>query len=372
MSKPTRAPGGSSLHTPNAREEEREEVDNDEESAEDESVEGKQKPVNPREAILARMDERLTQLREAEVAGISSVETIEDDEESDDEEGQDPPVEEEESSDTEADPLAQFVVVKGGKPMFRTKVDGVERLIPLTTAQAQLQKHEAAETRLQQASERNKALDNREARLRQEEAALVQKKKTPPPETDEDDPDLEEEARTLAKVLLTEPEDKVAESLAKTLKKLRQAPKAPSVDANEIVSTAVKVVRKQMVDESFAEDQVEGIKAFERDFADINGDPNLYRYADALSDTIAQEHPTWKPSQVMAEAGKKTREWVASLKGGKPAPGLKSNDRLKMKQGLTPMPKSRSVKRQAPVQKREDNSPQAAMNEIRKSRGQAF
>src|ERR1700683_2316611 len=48
-----------------------------------------------------------------------------------------------------ADPLGEYVVRVEGKPMFKTIVNGAEVLVPLDRARMQLQKHLAADIRLQ-------------------------------------------------------------------------------------------------------------------------------------------------------------------------------------------------------------------------------
>jgi hypothetical protein len=387
MPRPTRTPGGLRDHTPNAREEEREDIDSDEESGEDGSRQ-ERKAVNPRDAIFDRMDERLTRLREREVAQ-SRGESLDEEEEEDEEE---PQSSEDETQDTddeggtpddagaeegevpEPEPLDKFVVKQGGKSLFRIKVDGKEQLIPLETVQTQLQKHGAADIRLQQASQTLKSAQEQAEQIRQNAALAARAPAKEPPSNPDEDNELREEASNLAKALLTEPEDKVAETLAATLKKLRH-PKTAPVNTQEIVTSVVKAVQKKTTEDRLQEDMARGLEAFERDFPEINADPNLYRVADGLTDAIAQEHPSWTPSQVMTEAGKQTRAWAtkSGLKLPK-TPALRpgTNDRQVRKQGLTPMPKAQSAKRTTPAKKQEDNSPRTALAEIKKSRGQAY
>jgi len=75
----------------------------------------------------------------------------------------------------------------------------------------------------------------------------------------------------------------------------------------------------------------------------------------------------------MMEAGKQTRDWVVSI-GGKPAPKLvqQPNNRQQLKQTLKPMPQSRSARPAPANDENADQTPQDAMAEIRKSRGQAY
>jgi len=108
----------------------------------------------------------------------------------------------------------------------------------------------------------------------------------------------------------------------------------------------------------------------------VAADPDLYAFADRKTTAIAEEHPEWDPAQVMLEAGKQTREWVAKL-SGKTAPTTSSAvadiaKRQQLKQKLTPMPQARSA-RPAPLEDpNADDSPADYMAAIRKARGQAF
>jgi hypothetical protein len=386
MPKPTRTPGGSRAEAPNVRDEEREDIDSDEESGEDGSRQERKPAVNPRDTIIDRMDERLSRLREREVAQSRGEEPDEEDETPGTEASPEDPYapdaavddaeageEENEEADT-PDILGKFVVKQGDKPMFRIKVDGKEQLISLEAAQAQLQKHGAADIRLQQASELLRTVQARETQTRQQAALPDRGPAKEPPSNPDEENELKEEAGRLAKVLLTEPEEGVAAALAATLKKLRQPKQAP-VNTQEIVTSVVQAVQKKTAEDRLQEDMTNGLVAFEKDFPDINADPNLYRIADGMTDTIAQEHPNWSPSQVMAEAGKQTRKWAtdSGIKLQKvPASKPGMNDRQERKRGLMPIPTARSTKRTAPAKKQEDNSASAALRDIKKARGQAY
>src|ERR1700683_3634470 len=115
------------------------------------------------------------------------------------------------------DPLGDYVVRVDGKPMFKTLVDGKEQLIPLDRARTQLQKHLAADIRLQQAAEQKRQLDAREQSIRNVEATLKTRSAQPVAPV-VDDTSLDKEAVELVRSLVSEPEGKAAARLAKTLK----------------------------------------------------------------------------------------------------------------------------------------------------------
>src|ERR1035437_153829 len=113
------------------------------------------------------------------------------------------------------DPLGDYVVRVDGKPMFRTLVDGKEQFIPLDRARAQLQKHLAADIRLQQASERQKQLDAREQSIRNVEATFKNRER---PSADAPAFDDDRMAVELVRSLVSEPEEKAAARMAQTFK----------------------------------------------------------------------------------------------------------------------------------------------------------
>ena len=272
-----------------------------------------------------------------------------------------------------ADPLGEYVVRVEGKPMFKTIVNGAEVLVPLDRARMQLQKHLAADIRLQQAAERQKQLDAREQSIRNVEATLKTRSAHPSATVPVvDDAALDTEAVELVRSLVSEPEGKAAARLAKTLKSIRAS--QPQVDTQSIVKQASAEAVRTIAASQHEEALGEGFSQFTKDYPDIAGDSDLFALADRKTTAIAAENPKWSPQQVMAEAGKQTREWMKSLgvpaKGAAPADA--PNNRQQRKQTLVPMPQPRSARPAATDEVTTEQTPQDAMAEIRKSRGQAY
>jgi hypothetical protein len=272
---------------------------------------------------------------------------------------------------TQTDPLEEYVVREAGKPpMFKAMVDGKLRLIPLEQARAQLQKHVAAEQRLEQATARGKELDARERALKAREAARV----APPAPVIPayDDASLDADSKEIVRSLLSDTEDKAAGTVAKVLKKIRAA--TPQIDVNALSKQAASVARQEIAVEDQQRAMAGGYDKFVTTYSDIVNDPKLFAIADREADAIAKEHPEWKPEQVFLEAGKRTNEWIVSM-GGKPKtkvtpPSDLDSRRQQAKQKLTPMPQARSA-RPAPVaDANADDSPGGYLAEMRKARGQ--
>lgn len=279
-----------------------------------------------------------------------------------------------------ADPLANFLVMQNGKQMVRLNVDGTETLIPVEQARAQLQKLNAGDRRLQEATEARKQIERDRANLAVREAAVAARERTQPSATAAaEDPALRAEATGLVKSLMS---DSVEEAAAKMAKALARARQQGTVDVEAIAQRAAVTAKQSLKADEENKDVKAGFSKFQQDYPEIAQDPNLFRYADNLSEVIKTEHPDWVPSQIMAEAGKQTRAWLGSLTGApapkptpKPAPTLVPavNNRQAAKDRLRPMPVVRAAQRAAEGDSQENTAPRPAdvLSEIRRSRGQA-
>ena len=285
------------------------------------------------------------------------------------------------------DPLADYIVMDeaNDSPMFVTKVNGEEKYIPLDRARQQLQKREAAEVELQNAKERQKVLDAREAQILASEQALKTKLAAPaeasppsvPKAPDVSDQDLENEAQGIVSSLFSGTEEDAVEHLARVFKSMRPQQQAPQVDQDALVEQAASLVAKRRGAEDAQLDAEVGLKKFNENYPDIAADKALFNYADGMTDVIAKEWKeegrAFRTSEVMLEAGKRTAEWVQSMKAPSPKPKADTNnDRHERKRRLRPMPTSQS--QGAPTSQREEpqQTPQDAVAEMRKARGQAY
>jgi len=174
--------------------------------------------------------------------------------------------------------------------------------------------------------------------------------------------------------LVSEPEAVAAKKLAKVLTTIRAA--TPQVDINALGKQAATIARQEIAAEDNVKALSTGLQDFTKAYPDIAADPDLFALADRKTNAIAAEHPEWTPGQVMDEAGKQTREWVAGI-SGKPVvtnpqrPSQPSN-RQQVKQTLKPMPQARSARPAQAIDENAGTSAQDALAEIRKSRGQAY
>jgi len=298
----------------------------------------------------------------------------------------------------EGDPLADFIVMDGAVPMVKAKVNGQERLIPLSDAKRQVQIGLSSEIRMQNAAQTEKRLDERDKKLSAGESALAARLRTVPTrssvsaplQADLTDDVLLEEATDIFNTAFSGTEEDAAKKLAKTLVKIRDSavatPTRP-IDENAIANRAAEAAYGRLSQESRKKDVQKGYTSFKTNYPDIMGDTKLYRMADDMTDTIERENPNWTIAQVMDEAGSRTREWVRGLTGqpqdtGKkpaPAPGtdnaavtLDQTNRLERKTGLVRMPAPAGAAiHSEPIEESEgEQSPHDAFMQLKASRGQ--
>lgn len=351
-------------------------------------------PVNPRDAILNNIDEQIDQQRHQEQRAFI--------EENAEELGMAPPPPEPgpeadgaqavQAMHPPAEPvnplpenlqsheMADYIVMHDGEPHMKAKVHGVDKLIPMARVQQQAQKLEAADVSLQTASQMTKDLNQREEWIRQNEAALqnrlAEMNTAPPVGVPEED--LVGEAKEIVSTLFQGDEDTAATKLAHLLSR-SQAPAnaAPAIDTTQIANQAAAVAVSQMTERDRNQDALKGLEQFKTEYPEIMADLNLYNMADNMTDVIENEHPDWLPSQLMLEAGRRTRDWLAKQKGETlpgelPQPSI-TNDptRQERKDNLVRIPNpalgavSPHGEYEEPVQ-----TPNDALHEIRESRGQ--
>ncbi len=298
-------------------------------------------------------------------------------------------------TDLQDDPLADHIVMDKDQPMFALKVNGENILMPLDEARRRLQIGTAAEIRMQNASIREKQIDERERALTASEQALAARVEIPilpsVPEVSElSESDIRLQSRDIFNTAFSGTEEDAAEKLTKLLIATRtpQVALAPSIDEAAIVSRAAEVAVSAVTAINQDRDLVEGFSSFKDEYPGIMADAHLYNMADGMTDGIVDEHPEWSKQQVMLEAGKRTSEWVENLKGtALPDPDLAAviteNEpiseptqpptqiRQERKRELVPIPAAAIATQPVVEPEAEEQTPQQALDDVRRSRGQA-
>ena len=361
-----------------------------------------QAPVNPRDAVLDKMDQQIEESRQQEQRDYLS--------ENAEELGMAPPPPEPDPNADGAlatspmhppaepvpasppvipegyEDMSQYIVMHNGEPHMKAKVNGIDKLIPMARVQQQAQKLDAADVSLQHANQLTRDLAQREEYVRQNEANLKTKMETlttpVPPSDVPGDETLLSEAQDIVHTLFKGKEEDSAAKLADLIKRSRvPVTTAPPIDTTLIAAEAAQVAKALMTEEELQKDAVTGLDKFQIDYPGIMADPNLYNMADKMTESIEREHPDWKPSQLMMEAGKRTTEWLAKQKGTviNPDPGNlppeppadQDPNRQAGKDNLVriPAPALGAVSPSGVVEEAVQ-TPHEALAEIRESRGQ--
>jgi hypothetical protein len=307
-------------------------------------------------------------------------------------------------SNLQDDPMADFIEMVNGQPMVKAKVNGEDRFIPLPEAKRQVQIGVAAEIRMQSAAQKEKEIAAREQKLTASEAALqarsnvLASQPTTPAKLPKglSDKELEAQATEIFETAFSGTEEDAAKKLAKTLVRIRDSAAArvqptQPIDTRAIAEQAASIATGTLTAQERKKDVTKGYKAFKDNYPDIVSDPYLFRMADDLTDQIEKEHPDWNISQVMDEAGQRTRAWVKDLSGqgedtganpnpqppgnqNSPVSDVTTQTRQERKAGLVRMPSSAAAAQYAePEQSAEgEQSPQDAFAELKRSRGQPY
>lgn len=296
------------------------------------------------------------------------------------------------------DPLAEHIVMDDDQPMFSLKVNGQHVLMPLSEARRRLQIGTAAEIRMQNAAAKEKNVDERERRVIAGEEALALRVRVEPIQVQPVpvQPDLsEQEIRLQAKDVFTTAFSGSEEDAAEKLTKLLIATRIPPVqqvapiDEAGIVNRAAKAAVGAVTAVTIKQDLIVGLETFSEKYPEIMNDVNLYRMADSMTDEIAIEHPGWLKSQVILESGKRTSEWIENLKGTPVVeeiidPVVPTDDetiseqpqpptqiRQERKRTLVKIPQAVTAVQPPAEPEPVQQTPQEALDEVRRGRGQA-
>jgi hypothetical protein len=161
------------------------------------------------------------------------------------------------------------------------------------------------------------------------------------------------------------------------------------VDEKKITRDAARAAVGAIQTVARTKDVRTGYVKFQEDYPDIMGDAKLYKMADDMTDVIARENPSWSISDVMYEAGKRTREWVDQIRGVEPvapevpvltpaipaAPSVAlhpTQTRQERKAGLVrmPQPAAAAVHQEIAEVEEAEQTPQEAFAELKAARGQ--
>lgn len=284
-------------------------------------------------------------------------------------EAAEPEVEADDDADDDAPESPVFF--ENGQWMTRIKVDGEVKAVPFQKIHAAAQKLDAGDKRLEEANRMLRDIEAREQRL----LDLNRQPTNQPPAQGADGPgqtetgQLPEDILALGRqyqdaLLNGDDEDAAVELLAKLA---TAGARAPNVDVDQLaqqiearVTAQFQAQEQQRAQAQYQKSLSEAFDTFKTEFEDVAADPMLLDAADRYTVTIAQENPTLTPLQVMREAGKRTRLWLAEKTGTQPRVSRKRNLKTAVGNGA----------RQSPAPTETPKSRQDVLNEMRQKRGQ--
>jgi|19_taG_2_1085344.scaffolds.fasta_scaffold01123_5 hypothetical protein len=220
----------------------------------------------------------------------------------------------EETPDHEEDRIAVPLVKKGESWYATAKVNGEAVDVEWDEILAQYQKNSSADKRLQEAAERQRELQDYEAKLNAYRVDLEAKTRQPSSDADTRQSPSSDATDALYEQYhdaLFQGDESKASSL---LKKIRSAEKpSPQVDVSSIIERTKAEMReeeKQARERGYELRRKQAVDMFNTEYPDVAEDSSLLAVADRRSAELYQENPTRDPWDIMNECGEYARTWL--------------------------------------------------------------
>lgn len=240
-------------------------------------------------------------------------------------------------------------VYRNAKGEFVTKlrVNGVDQEVPYERVKATMQKHLAADQRLQYASDLVRKAEERAAAIEERERRL--RESAQPPRGVVTDEEAEREAKAIIDKLLDGEADEAAKELAKAMR--RGTAVAPTPDLHEIEEKAAQRALRKIEETEYQKDLGRGTQRFSETFPEIVNDPDLFTLANQKTIELQREKPYLSPSEILMEAGEYVASRFVRPSGRQPAgtPASTAPSRQQRKDNLKPMPKPATARTARPV-----------------------
>jgi hypothetical protein len=221
---------------------------------------------------------------------------------------------EEETLDLEEDRIAVPLVKKGESWYATAKINGEAVDVEWDEVLAQYQKNSSADKRLQEASERQRELEDYEAKLNAYRSDLEAKTRQPSPDagtTQSPSSDATDALYEQYHDALFQGDENKASSL---LKKIRATEKpSPQVDVNSIIERTKAEMReeeKQARERGYEIRRKQAVEMFHSEYPDIAADIGMLAVADRRSAELYQSNPTRDPWDIMQECASYAQDWL--------------------------------------------------------------
>lgn len=242
----------------------------------------------------------------------------------------------------------------------RTKVDGVEQVVPVSTMRTEFQKQGAADRRLAEASE-----------ILKQARAVAAAPVAPPVGADgktagaDSTPAVGKPADEVRKEFVTALfEGDMDKAMAAFERVLPGATATRTLD--ELTQQLTPQVKQQLADES-------ALDKFATDFDYLVADPYLADLADQNLARVQEEQPKLSYAEQLAKAGEATRDWMVAkgMKVPDKAPGATepTTDRARKLERKAASDQVAGTNVRAVVHQPEPSTPSSVIAEMRKARG---
>ena len=251
-----------------------------------------------------------------------------------------------------------------GTLVKRLKVNGETVEMTEEEYDRAVSKELAGDQKLRLAAERQRVLDEREARLAEQERAP---RELPQGQSAEE---LQAKLKKYHDAVYDGNTDEANAIFQDILDSGRQS-STPNLEA--LVDQAATRARTAMETERLAASAQRGWTKFATDYSAIADDDANLAYADAILKQVKNENPDWEPEQVILETGRLAAERLGLAgKKGQDAPvrtdASSTAERRERKANLTPVPKATTTAHRPEPKPQLDMSPAAKIARLRAGR----
>ena len=252
-----------------------------------------------------------------------------------------------------------------GEWVMKLKVNGVEVERSLDQITATAQKHESADVRLQQATQRQRELDEYQKVLDNEYQRLTQQQNTQPSKQDAG-PNAQEAAKKLMEQIYDGNTDEATQLLVGLLEQGRQ--QQPTLDTAELTrqatQQAIQEMERRSAERDYNSSLQRGVNWLNETHSDLVSDRDMLKFIDLKTEEIEKANPTLAPEEVI----KKAAEEVAK-RFGKTKTDPVESIRTQNKATIVPQPKRQANSRHSVPKKPEvDNSPASVVERMKQQR----
>lgn len=330
----------------------------------------KREPLERDKALaeIARAHEKLLGIEREEAPAI----------EEQDEQDEQLPV----AAKAEEDPLTALGYYRNdkGEIVTKIKVNGEEREILAEQVKSFIQKDLAGDSKLQQASDKERQLTQREQQLAQLEAKLRATMNTQKKPSPEDAKKLRDTIKSAFDKVYDGDLDSATETLMQVMMERGNTTLSPEESQLQVEQTVLSTIKKQEQArelQAWNESVDEGNRELAKNHPEIYKDPNLFDLVNSTTARMLESRdkgdPAYSkltPKEIIAKAADEVNQWLGNKRGGKEVDA--GNARESRKAGLKPVVRGMDAVTRKPPKQEPDLSPSAVIKRMAMNRASAI